>query len=164
MRPSLLDVLIVHNQVPELHNYWTLLNLDEIDEIRVSQFAGPKVWLLFNSTASMFHLLPNQITSICHPWVSAYLGIPSSSASIQIIIWVSTSECDYWSFMFISSPFGIISSSLLRVKLGFPLLSNMRVSIVMGVPNSWMVFVRENPNLKWMMTRATPMTLETPIW
>ena len=27
-----------------------------------------------------------------------------------------------------------------------------------GTPNSWMVFVREHPNLKWMMTGGTPMT------
>ena len=33
-----------------------------------------------------------------------------------------------------------------------------------GIPNSWMVFVMENPNLKWMMSRGTPMTSETPIW
>ena len=30
-----------------------------------------------------------------------------------------------------------------------------------GYPNSWMVFVRENPNLKWMRTGGTPMTQET---
>ena len=30
-----------------------------------------------------------------------------------------------------------------------------------GIPNSWMVFVRENPNLTWMMTGGTPMTQET---
>jgi len=33
----------------------------------------------------------------------------------------------------------------------------------MGVtPNSWMVY-SGNPNLKWMITRGTPMTLETSI-
>ena len=32
----------------------------------------------------------------------------------------------------------------------------------MGVPNSWMVFVRENPNLKWMVTGGTPMAMATP--
>ena len=32
----------------------------------------------------------------------------------------------------------------------------------MGVPNSSMVYFMENPNLKWMMTGGTPMTLETP--
>ena len=34
-------------------------------------------------------------------------------------------------------------------------VSEMRVSIAMGVPqNRW--FIRENPNLKWMMNRGTP--------
>ena len=28
-----------------------------------------------------------------------------------------------------------------------------------GYPNSWLVFFMENPNLKWMITRGTPMTL-----
>ena len=31
----------------------------------------------------------------------------------------------------------------------------------MGVPqNGW--FIRGNPNLEWMMTGGTPMTMETP--
>ena len=34
----------------------------------------------------------------------------------------------------------------------------MGVSIVMEVPKLWLVFVRENPNLKRMMTGGTPMT------
>ena len=33
-----------------------------------------------------------------------------------------------------------------------------------GYPNSQMIFVRGNPNLKWMKTRATPMTMETSIY
>ena len=33
------------------------------------------------------------------------------------------------------------------------------VSIAMGYKkNTWMVFVRENPNPKWMITRGTSMT------
>ena len=32
-----------------------------------------------------------------------------------------------------------------------------------GYSNSWLVFVRENPNYKWMMNRGTPMTKETSI-
>ena len=33
----------------------------------------------------------------------------------------------------------------------------------MGVPlYRWMVDFREHPNLKWMITRATPMTKRTP--
>ena len=31
-------------------------------------------------------------------------------------------------------------------------------------PNSWMVFLRENLNLKWMIKWGTPMTQETSIW
>ena len=32
-----------------------------------------------------------------------------------------------------------------------------------GIPQArWMVFVRDNPHLKWMMTRATPMTSWKP--
>ena len=32
----------------------------------------------------------------------------------------------------------------------------MEVSVVMGLPQKrWMVYFRENPNLKWMMTRGT---------
>ena len=31
-----------------------------------------------------------------------------------------------------------------------------------GDPNSWMVFVGEDPNLRWMMTRCSPIYL--PIW
>ena len=27
-----------------------------------------------------------------------------------------------------------------------------------GYPHSWMVFVRENPNLNWMMAGGSPMT------
>ena len=30
--------------------------------------------------------------------------------------------------------------------------------MAMGVPNSWMVYFMENPNLKWMMTRGTPIS------
>ena len=41
--------------------------------------------------------------------------------------------------------------------------TQMGGSINGGYPNSWMLFVRENPNRKWMMTRGTPMTVETPI-
>ena len=38
------------------------------------------------------------------------------------------------------------------------------VSIVMGVPQGrLLVYFMENPNLKWMMTGGTPMTLETSI-
>ena len=36
-------------------------------------------------------------------------------------------------------------------------ICNMEVSIVMGVPNSWLVYFMENPNLKWMITKGTPM-------
>ena len=32
-----------------------------------------------------------------------------------------------------------------------------------GYPNSWMVWFRENPNLKWLMTGGTPRTQETSI-
>ena len=28
--------------------------------------------------------------------------------------------------------------------------------LVMGVPNSWMVYFMENPNLKWMRTFGVP--------
>ena len=36
------------------------------------------------------------------------------------------------------------------------------VSIAMGVPQArWMVFIRENPNLKWMGTGGSPMTQES---
>ena len=31
-------------------------------------------------------------------------------------------------------------------------------SVAMGYPNSWMVFVRENPKVKWMMTLGTPIS------
>ena len=31
------------------------------------------------------------------------------------------------------------------------------LSIAMGVPHSWMVFVRENSYVKWMMTGGTPI-------
>ena len=38
-------------------------------------------------------------------------------------------------------------------------LKDVGLSIVMGgYPNSWMVFVRENPNLKWMITRGSPIS------
>ena len=40
------------------------------------------------------------------------------------------------------------------------------VSIVMGVPQGrWMVFVRENPNLKWIIydNLGVPPFLETPM-
>ena len=33
----------------------------------------------------------------------------------------------------------------------------LRFSENEGYPNSWMVFVMENPNLKWMMTGGTPV-------
>ena len=35
-----------------------------------------------------------------------------------------------------------------------------------GYPNNWMVYFRDNPHLKWMITRGTPMTIETPtcVW
>ena len=32
-----------------------------------------------------------------------------------------------------------------------------------GYPNSWMLFVRENPKQKWMMTSGAPF-METPIY
>ena len=39
------------------------------------------------------------------------------------------------------------------------------ISIVMGVPlYRWIVYFNEYPNLKWMMTRGTPMAMETPTW
>jgi len=41
-------------------------------------------------------------------------------------------------------------SSLLQIP------EELGVSEVMGVPNSWMIFVMENPNLKWMIW-GTPM-------
>ena len=35
--------------------------------------------------------------------------------------------------------------------------------MAMGVPQKrWMVFVKENVNLKWMRTRGTPMAVEHP--
>ena len=34
----------------------------------------------------------------------------------------------------------------------------------MGYPHSWMVFVRENPNLKWMITRGTPIYGNPHMW
>ena len=37
------------------------------------------------------------------------------------------------------------------------------VSIVMGVPPIAGWFMMENPNLKWMISRGTPMTQETTI-
>ena len=41
----------------------------------------------------------------------------------------------------------------------------MELSIVMGVSLlKWLVYVKENPKQKWMMTRGTPMTMETPRW
>ena len=47
-------------------------------------------------------------------------------------------------------------------------LYDLGVSIVMGIyhdiPNSWMVFLRENPNLKWMMTGATLIEMDPPIY
>ena len=33
----------------------------------------------------------------------------------------------------------------------------MGLSIVMGVPHSWMVYIMENPNLKWMIPGGTPV-------
>ena len=33
---------------------------------------------------------------------------------------------------------------------------DLGLSIVMPLPNRWMVYVRDNPNLKWMMTGGTP--------
>ena len=43
---------------------------------------------------------------------------------------------------------------------------NLGISIEKwGYPQKrWMVFVSENPNLKWMMTGGTTMTQETSIW
>ena len=42
------------------------------------------------------------------------------------------------------------------------IMFDMGVSKKMGgLPT--MVFFRENPNLKWMMTGGTPMTQETPL-
>ena len=32
-----------------------------------------------------------------------------------------------------------------------------------GTPNSWMVFLRENPTKIWMMTGGSPVVQETPI-
>ena len=38
-------------------------------------------------------------------------------------------------------------------------------SIVMGIPQvRWMVYFRENRNLKWMMNRGALLTVETPVW
>ena len=33
-----------------------------------------------------------------------------------------------------------------------------------GIPNSWMVFVRENPIIKWMMSGGTPISRNHHIW
>ena len=41
---------------------------------------------------------------------------------------------------------------------------NGGATIVMGVPNSWLVYFMENPNPKWMMTDNTSMTMETTIY
>ena len=35
---------------------------------------------------------------------------------------------------------------------------HLELSMAMGVPPSSLVSVRENPNLKWMMSGGTPMT------
>ena len=42
-------------------------------------------------------------------------------------------------------------------------LDDLGVSIVMGIPQArWMVFVRENPNLKWDDEQGYPHDYGTP--
>ena len=57
-----------------------------------------------------------------------------------------------------STYIGIIVDGHPTIMKGLLSDGYMGVSIVMGLPNSWRVFVRQNPNLKWIITRATPMT------
>ena len=62
-------------------------------------------------------------------------------------------------YMAYMDPMGI-----LNFKYVSKFTKGMEVSIVMGVPPIAGWFIRENHNLKRMMTGGTPMAMETPIW
>ena len=69
-----------------------------------------------------------------HPWYYVYPTQPSTEISP---LWRSRTRHLSWALVVISP------------SRSFPWL--------------WMAFVRENPNLTWMMTGGTPMTMETPV-
>ena len=41
--------------------------------------------------------------------------------------------------------------------MGVPKILDYKPFLEMGVPNSWMVYVMENPHKEWMISRGSPI-------